>query len=71
MARVSGIVILEAHVGVDGYVKSARILRSIPLLDDAALTAVKQWRYQPLLLNGAPTEFLVNVTVVFHFNSKP
>ena len=64
-ARVQGFVILEARVGVDGAVQSARVIRSIPLLDEAALAAVQQWRYQPLLLNGMPMPFVLTVTVVF------
>jgi periplasmic protein TonB len=64
-ARVQGFVILEARVGVDGSVQSARVIRSIPLLDEAALAAVQQWRYQPLLLNGMPMPFVLTVTVVF------
>jgi protein TonB len=65
-ARVGGIVILEAVVGTDGRVQSVRVLRGQPLLDPAALEAVKQWRYQPLLLNGVPTEFELTVTLVFN-----
>jgi periplasmic protein TonB len=64
-ARVSGMVILEAHVGTDGRVRSVRVLRSIPLLDEAAIEAVKQRRYQPLLLNGVPTEFILTMTMSF------
>jgi protein TonB len=64
-ARVQGMVVLEAHVGADGVVRSVRILRSIPLLDDAASAAVKQRRYQPLLLNGVPTEFILTLTMNF------
>jgi protein TonB len=65
-ARLSGLVILEAHVGTDGRVQSVRILRGAPIFDDAAIEAVKQWRYQPLLLNGVPTEFILTVTVSFN-----
>ena len=64
-ARVSGIVILEAHVATDGRVQTVRILRGAPVFDEAAIEAVKQWRYQPLLLNGVPTEFILTVTVSF------
>jgi protein TonB len=64
-ARVSGIVIIEAQVDTHGQVKTATILRGVPLLDAAALDAVRQWRYQPLLLNGEPTEFILTVTVTF------
>lgn len=64
-ARMTGVVIIEAHVGTDGSVRTARILRGLPLLDEAALDAVKQWRYAPLLLNGVPTEFILTVVVNF------
>jgi protein TonB len=64
-ARAQAIMILEAHVGTDGHVKDVTILRGQPLFDEAALSAVKQWRYQPLLLNGVPTEFVLTVTLVF------
>jgi periplasmic protein TonB len=65
-ARLSAVVILEAHVGTDGRVQSVRILRGAPIFDDSAIEAVKQWRYQPLLLNGVPTEFILTVTVAFN-----
>ena len=68
--RIQGIVVIEAHVGLDGRVKEARVLRGIPLLDDAALSAVRQWRYQPLLLNGQPFEFLLTVTLKFNLISS-
>jgi protein TonB len=64
-ARVSGTVIIEAIIGKDGAVKDARVLRSIPLLDQAALNAVRQWRYSPTLLNGSPVEVVMTVTVNF------
>jgi protein TonB len=64
-SRVQGTVVIEAHVGVDGLVRSARVLRGQLLLDDAALQAVRQRRYQPLLLNGVPTEFILTMTMVF------
>jgi protein TonB len=41
------------------------VQRSIPLLDEAALEAVKQWRYQPTLLNGVPQAVRMTVTVNF------
>ena len=44
---VQGIVIIEATIGADGHVINARILRSVPLLDQAALDAVRQWEYTP------------------------
>jgi protein TonB len=64
-ARLQGLVILEAHVDSAGAVREVRVLRGIPLLNEAAVAAVRQWRYKPLLLNGIPTEFLLSVTVHF------
>ena len=46
-ARVSGMVIIEATINAEGSVESAKVLRSIPMLDQAALDAVKQWRFTP------------------------
>jgi protein TonB len=66
LSRARGLVILEARVDVRGVVKSVHVLRSSPLFDEAALGAVRQWRYQPLLLNGEPTEFILSVTVMFN-----
>jgi protein TonB len=71
-ARLAAIVIVEALVGMDGRVKSVTVLRGAPLFDEAAVAAVKQWRYKPLLLNGVPTEFLLTATVKFRIdNGKP
>jgi protein TonB len=64
-ARVSGVVIIEAVIGPDGNVQSAKILRSIPLLDNAAMTAVQQWVFTPTLLNGFPVAVIMTVTVNF------
>jgi protein TonB len=68
-ARVGGVVILEAVVGTNGHVQSVRVLRGHPLLDGAAMEAVRAWRYQPLLLNGVPTEFELTVTLMFNISS--
>jgi protein TonB len=64
-ARVQGIVIIEATIGPEGKVQDARVLRSIPLLDAAALDAVKQWEFTPTLLNGVPVPVIMTVTVQF------
>jgi protein TonB len=63
------VVIIEAVVDRDGRVEDLKVLRSIPLLDAAALDAVRQWRYAPLLLNGQPARFVVTVTVSFQLAS--
>ncbi|MEW6322962.1 MAG: TonB family protein, partial [Acidobacteriota bacterium] len=64
-ARVQGIVIIEATIGPDGKVRDARVLRSIPLLDQSALDAVRQWEFTPTLLNGVPVPVIMTVTVQF------
>jgi len=64
-ASVQGIVIVEFTVGADGIVADARILRGIPLLDKAALDCVRQWRYEPTLLNGRPVPFRMMAAVTF------
>ena len=63
--RVKGIVIIEAIIGIDGRVQDARVIRSAPLLDEAALDAVRQWEYTPTRLNGQPTPVIMTVTVQF------
>jgi protein TonB len=65
LAKVTGTVILEAVVGTDGAVQSVRVLRPVKFLDQAALDAVKQWRYSPLVLNGVATPFVLTVTLTF------
>ena len=64
-ARVQGVVILEATIGPDGRVQDVRVLRSIPLLDAAAIEAVKQWVYTPTMLNNVPVPVIMTVTVNF------
>src|SRR5688572_12465865 len=64
-ARVTGDVVIEATIDEEGKVADARIVKSVPMLDQAALDAVRQWEYQPSLLNGAPTPVVMTVTVKF------
>jgi periplasmic protein TonB len=49
----------------DGSVGQAEVVRSIPLLDQAALDAVKQWQFKPTLLNGQPVAVMMTVTINF------
>jgi protein TonB len=69
-SHVSALVILEAEVDTRGLVRAVKVLRGHPLFDDAAIEAVKQWRYQPLLLNGEPTAFIVTVTMNFNLQQR-
>jgi len=64
-AQVSGVVTIEATIGTDGKVTDTKVVRSIPLLDQAALDAVRQWEYTPTLLNGVPVPVVTTITVNF------
>jgi TonB family protein len=64
-AGVSGTVGIEATIGADGKIVDARVVKSIPLLDDAALNAVRQWEYTPSTLNGVAVPVVVTVTINF------
>lgn len=65
VAGVSGQVILEAHVGEDGRVVDVRVIESHRLFDEAAVASVRSRRYEPLLLNGVRSDFLVTITLTF------
>lgn len=65
-AGVTGKVIIEARVGQDGRVKELRVTEGHPLFDEAARASVRSRRYEPLLLNGVPTEFLITITMKFN-----
>lgn len=63
--RVEGVVILELKTDEEGNVVDARVLRSIPVLDQAAIDAVKQWKYEPLVIDGKARKVVFTVTVRF------
>ncbi len=65
-AGVAGVVIIETRIGTDGFVEEAHVLKSIPLLDQAALDAVKQWQFEPTLMNGQPVSIIMTVTINFY-----
>jgi protein TonB len=65
-ARVQGVVICEITIDGVGRVSEARVLRSIPLLDQAAVDAVRQWEFTPTLLNGVAVPVIMTVTVSFN-----
>lgn len=64
-AGVEGTVIVEAKIDAEGRVESARVVRSIPPLDQAALDAVMRWRFEPLMFEGEPTALYTTLTVKF------
>jgi protein TonB len=64
-ARVSGTVILGVTVDAKGRLQDARVARSVPLLDEAALDAVRRWQFAPPVVDGTPVPTGFNVTVEF------
>jgi protein TonB len=64
-ARIQGNVVLHAIIGRDGQVSELQVLSGHPLLVNAALDAVRQWRYNPTLLNGQAVEVETTITVSF------
>jgi protein TonB len=65
IAHVEGTVILESVLDTNGRVTQLKVLRSVPLLDQAALDAVRQWRYTPSMYYGKPVSVLMTITVRF------
>lgn len=65
-AHVEGVVVLEAVIGADGAVRDVRVKRGAsPLLDPAALEAVKRWRYRPASIDGRPVAVYLQVVLTF------
>jgi TonB family protein len=63
--RIAGSVVLDATIGEDGSVRKLDLVSGAPLLATAAKEAVRQWKYKPALLNGAPIEVQKRITVIF------
>jgi periplasmic protein TonB len=66
--RISGTVRLHAIIGKDGAITQLEVMSGHPLLQQSALDAVRQWRYQPTLLNGDPVEVDTTIDVIFSLN---
>jgi periplasmic protein TonB len=64
-AKVQGVVVLEVEIDRDGHVCSARVLRSIPLLDQSAIDAVLRWRFTPAKVNDVAVPVIMTLTVNF------
>lgn len=64
-AKVQGVVLVEARIEPDGRVGDTRVLRSVPLLDQAAIDAVRQWEFTPTLVEGRPVPVIVVLTMRF------
>ena len=68
-ARVQGDVVLTAVISVNGDIENLQLVSGHPMLVPSALSAVKQWRYKPYLLNGQPVEVETTITVIFSLSS--
>jgi protein TonB len=64
-ARIQGSVVLHAVIGKNGEVQNLQVVSGHPMLTQAAIQAVKQWKYKPYYLNGQPVEVDTNITVNF------
>jgi protein TonB len=64
-ARVQGSVVLQIEISIDGKVQNASVVSGIPMLNDAAIQAVRQWTYKPFVLNGQTIPVSTTVTVDF------
>ena len=65
IAHIQGDVILQATISKGGQIENLRVVNGHPMLVQAALDAVKQWRYKPYMLNGEPVEVETQITVNF------
>lgn len=65
VAGIEGVVMVEVVISEAGEVTDARVVRSFPFLDDAAVTAVKTWRFAPTFVNGRPVPVRMTVSVNF------
>ena len=65
VAHIEGLVVLEAVLDPSGQVTQLRIIRSVPMLDQAAMDAVRQWRYTPTMYYGKPVSVLMSITIKF------
>lgn len=65
VSRIEGVVVLECLISPQGRVAEVKVLRGVPLLEEAAVDAVRQWVYTPTLMDGVPVPVLMTVTVRF------
>ena len=71
-ARIAGTVIIEAVIDQTGVVKDVHVLKPLPFgLTEAALEAVRQWQFQPGMLDGKPVDVIFNLTVNFRLPEPP
>jgi periplasmic protein TonB len=68
-ARIQGTVVLQATIAKDGSIQNLRVINGPPMLQQAAIDAVRSWRYKPYLLNGEPVEVETTINVVFNLGN--
>jgi periplasmic protein TonB len=66
VAHIQGDVLLAATISKSGVIENLHVVSGHPILAQAAMDAVKQWKYKPYLLNGEPVEVETTVKVTFH-----
>ena len=66
VAHIEGTVVLQATISKSGSIENLRAISGPPMLQQAAIDAVRSWRYKPYLLNGEPVEVETTINVVFH-----
>ncbi len=64
--HIEGLVVLHAVIGKDGSMRQLKSVRGDPLLTQAAIDAVRQWRYQPYKLDGVPVDMPIDITINFN-----
>jgi periplasmic protein TonB len=69
-ARIEGTVVLMAVIGTDGSVKDVRVESGLPILAQAAIDAVRQWRYKPYMIDGEPVEVDSRITINFNLSTS-
>ena len=69
-ARIQGVVVLQALIGKDGTITNLHVVSGHPMLTNAALEAVKEWRYKPYYLNGEPVEVETTINVNFTLSGE-
>jgi periplasmic protein TonB len=66
VAHIQGTVVLQATISKSGSIQNLRVISGHPMLQQAAMDAVRSWRYKPYLLNGEPVEVETTINVVFN-----
>jgi protein TonB len=68
-ARIQGTIVLQATIAKDGTIQNLRVINGPPMLQQAAIDAVRSWRYKPYLLNREPVEVETTINVVFNLGN--